>query len=310
MRPHLGDVERVEPVGLGVVVRHDLHRDVPRREVSGIDGVEEVATVVVGVGPRDELSLRALHLDVALVGGEVVLDPEALTGGVDPLVGVRAEAGHLAPGARQAAVAHQVGHLVRGLRGEGPEVPLHGRVAQAGARQALLRVDEVGELDAVADEEHRCVVADDVVVALGGVELHREAAHVAPGVGAALLTGNAGEALQRLGGRSGREDGGAGVRGDVSGHLEDAVRSAALGVHDALRDALAVELGELLDQVDVVQGSDSLGSNGQGVLVAGDGRSRLRGGGLDCHRAPSFDSGAGVESAVSVAVWQSGQRPQ
>jgi hypothetical protein len=40
---------------------------------------------------------------------------------------------------------------VGGLGGEGPEVPLHVGVAQVGAREALLGVDEVPELDAVAD---------------------------------------------------------------------------------------------------------------------------------------------------------------
>ena len=45
------------------------------------------------------------------------------------------------------------------------------------------RVNEVGKLNAVLDEEHRKVVADQVVVTLLGVELGREAAHIANGVG-------------------------------------------------------------------------------------------------------------------------------
>ena len=52
-------------------------------------------------------------------------------------------------------------------------------------RLGLHRVDEVGELDAVLDEEDRDVVADEVEVALVGVELGREAAHVARRVGRA-----------------------------------------------------------------------------------------------------------------------------
>ena len=161
-----------------------------------------------------------VEVQVALLRTEVVLHPEALAGGVDPLVGVRAEAVHLAPRLRQAAVAHEVGDLVGRLGREGPEVPLHVGVAQARARQALLRVDEVGELDRVADEEHRGVVADDVVVALGRVELQREAAHVAPGVGRALLAGDRREAQQRLGSwrPAGRPR--PGVRRDILGHLE------------------------------------------------------------------------------------------
>jgi hypothetical protein len=52
-------------------------------------------------------------------------------------------------------------------------------------REALLAADEVRELHGVAQEEDRGVVADQVVVALGRVELQREAAHVAPRVGGA-----------------------------------------------------------------------------------------------------------------------------
>ena len=62
--------------------------------------------------------------------------------------------------------------------------------AQSGVRQALLRVDEVGELAWVADEEHRGVVADQIEVALVGVELQRESPWVAHRVGIALLAGD------------------------------------------------------------------------------------------------------------------------
>ena len=62
-----------------------------------------------------------------------------------------------------------------GLRDE-VELPV-GLLAE-GDRVGLLGVDEVGELDRVADEEHAEVVADEVPVVLG-VELDREAARVA-----------------------------------------------------------------------------------------------------------------------------------
>jgi hypothetical protein len=74
----------------------------------------------------------------------------------------------------------------------------------------------VRELHRVAEEEHRGVVADHVVVALGGVELEREAADVAPGVGGAQLTGDGREPQQRLGLGAGLEDGGLGVGADTS----------------------------------------------------------------------------------------------
>ena len=61
----------------------------------------------------------------------------------------------------------------------------------------LRRVDQVGELDRVLDEEHRDVVADEVPVALLRVELDREAAHVAREVGRALVAGDGREAHER-----------------------------------------------------------------------------------------------------------------
>ena len=115
----------------------------------------------------------------------MVLNPEALTLGVNPLVGVRAEAVHVAQGAGQAAVAHQPGYLVCRCRIEGPEIPLHIVIAQTRTGHTLLRVDEVGELNGIANEEDRSVVAYQVVVAFGGVEFHRETAWVTPGIGGA-----------------------------------------------------------------------------------------------------------------------------
>src|SRR3546814_5137826 len=72
------------------------------------------------------------------------------------------------------------------LRIVGPEVPLHVVVAQTRIRQALLAADEVRELHRVAHEKDRRVVADQIVIALVGIEFEGEAAHIAPGVGTAL----------------------------------------------------------------------------------------------------------------------------
>src|SRR5690606_17827147 len=102
--------------------------------------------------------LHELH---ALARLEMVLHPEALALGVDPLEGVRAVAVEVAPRLREAAVTHEVGHLVGGLGREGPEVPLCVGVAEARGAHALLRVDEVGELDAVAGEEAWGIGTDD-----------------------------------------------------------------------------------------------------------------------------------------------------
>ena len=67
----------------------------------------------------------------------------------------------------------------------------------------LDRVDEVGELDRVLDEEDRDVVADEIPVALLRVELHREAAHVAGEVERALVAGHRREAHEHRGALAG-----------------------------------------------------------------------------------------------------------
>ena len=141
-----------------------------------------------------------------------------------------------------------------------------------GAAAALLRADEVRELHGVADEEDRGVVADEVVVALGRVELQREAARVAPRVGRALLAGDRREAGEHLGRRARLEQRGLGVRRDVLGGLELPERARALRVHVALRDALAVEVRHLVQEVHVVQQDRAVRTDGQRVAVAGRGR--------------------------------------
>jgi hypothetical protein len=55
-------------------------------------------------------------------------------------------------------------------------------------------VDEVGELDGILDEEDGDVVADDVKVALVGVEPGSEAVDITSSVGTTTRTGNGGEA--------------------------------------------------------------------------------------------------------------------
>ena len=182
LRPDLGQIEGIEPVFLGLVVRHDLEVQIPGRMLAPSDGLVEILPVNVGVGSGQPLGLLVREVLHALVRQEVPLHPEPLTRGVDQRVRVRAVAVHVAPGLRKPSLTHQVGDLVGGLRVVGPEVPLHRAVAQAVVGQALLGADEVGELHRIAHEEDRGVVPHHVEVALFGVELQREAPHITPRV--------------------------------------------------------------------------------------------------------------------------------
>src|SRR5690606_4590540 len=78
---------------------------------------------------------------------------------------------------------------------------------------------------------------------------------------------------------------GLGVLGDVLGDGEGAPRAGALRVHPPLGDDLAVEVGELLQEPDVLEQHRPARAGGDGVVVVPDGR-----------------AGGGREGQVLVAV--------
>ena len=185
---------------------------------------------------------------------------------------------HVAVGCRNAAVAHDDGDLVQGFGQRGPEIPVVLGAAHVGARVALDRVVEVGELQRVAQEEHRRIVADHVPVAFLGVELDGETADVSLGIGRAALPGHGGEAGEQLGFLADlRKDLGAGVFGDVVRDGEGAVGGGTLGVHTPLRDHLAAEVGELLQEPDILQQLRAARACGHRILVVDDGRAGVGG---------------------------------
>lgn len=151
-------------------------------------------------------------------------------------------------------------------------------------RLGFHRVDEVGELDRVLDEEHRHVVADQVEVAFVGVELHREAAHVAHRIGGAARPLHGGEAHEHRGALAGLgEEARLGQVAEVIVGLEVAMGGGATGVDHALGDALVVEVGDLLPHDEVFEQRRAALAGLQGVLVVGDagagvGAQRLAGG--------------------------------
>ena len=105
--------------------------------------------------------------------------------------------------ARDGAIGHRPHDHVGGFGHQADEIPE--RVVGAGGLRIaavglhLHRVNQVGELDRVLDEEHRDVVADQIPVAFLGVELHREAADVARRVDRARAARHGREADEHLG---------------------------------------------------------------------------------------------------------------
>ncbi len=167
------------------------------------------------------------------------------------------EALHHPVGARDAPVGHVPDGVVGRLGVQRDEVPERVvralRLRDLPVRMRLARVNDVGELDRVLDEEHRDVVAHQVEDTLAGVELRRKTAGVPHRVGRAPRPQHRGEPHEhrrlhplgqerRLGHRA---------RGAVP--EEDTVSRRAPGVHDPLRDPLVVEVRDLLPQVVVLQ---------------------------------------------------------
>src|SRR5450756_2956524 len=115
-------------------------------------------------------------------------------------------------------------------------------------------MDEVLELRGVTHEEHRSVVADQIEVALVGVELQREPSGVANRVRITLFPGHNGEAGEHRGALT---DLGEKTRlrepGDVLGDLKEPVGARALGMYYPLGDPFAVEVLHLLHDIVVVQ---------------------------------------------------------
>src|SRR5439155_26825474 len=116
-------------------------------------------------------------------------------------------------------------------------------------------MDKVRELERIADEEYRRIVAHQVPVALFGVVLHRKPAGIALGVRGALLSADGREAqehrslLANLFKQLRRRV----LRHVRVGHRKGAVSARALGMDDTLRNTLAVEVRHLLKQQEVLK---------------------------------------------------------
>ena len=213
LRDDLGRVEEVEGVGVLVRLLDDLQTQFPLGVGPRLDGLPQVAPVEVRVLPGDLLGLvpqDRMHAEERL---PVKLHEARLAPLVDEAEGVDPEALHHPEAARDGAVRHDPHDHVHGLRHERDEVPE--RVVSGGGlgdlvvRLRLDRVDQVGELHGVLDEEDRDVVAHQVEVPLRRVELHGEPPDVAGEIAGAARPRHRREAHEHggLDGRVGEEAG-------------------------------------------------------------------------------------------------------
>ena len=123
----------------------------------------------------------------------------------------------------------------------------------------LSAVDDVRKFDRVADEEDRQVVADEVPVAVLGIELDGKSARIARDFGRIAAADDGRKAnrerrllpllLEQLGARVLRRR----LVADHARRFELAVADEPARVHDPLRDALAIEVADLFEEVVVLQ---------------------------------------------------------
>lgn len=256
VRPDVSQVKHIDllllPEILSLLSGHSLDANIPAGIFTILDGEEKillvsVRRVVVRILLSDEAS--------ALLGLEVDLRVHPLALLVHKLSGVSKVTVHLSPVLRNATIAHKDHDLVNGLGVLGKIVPEHGRVvgvSQMCGRITLLGVDEVRELGWVPQEKHGSVVGYHIPVALVGAELDRETTGISGDVVRARFTTNGGEpdgngALLALLENIGHTN----IVERVCG-LVETVSTTALSVDNTLRNTLAIEVREKIDQVEVL----------------------------------------------------------
>ena len=277
----LGGVEHVEVELIGEVLVEQLQAQLPLRKIAGLDRIPEVAAVEIRVRAVDLDRLVPDHRLEAELRLPMKLDEGRFALRVDEPEGVHAKAFHEAERARDRAVGHDPHdhvHAFRRQRYEIPEIVVRGlRLRKAAIGLLLGRVNEVRKLDGVLDEEHRDVVADDVPVAFFGIELDREAAHIA-GKSAEPLFPATVEKRTKAGVFSpARWKMSARVMSDKRFiGLKKAVSPETAGVDHALRNALVVEVENLFAKMEVFERGRSPCAHPESILVIGNRNALLR----------------------------------
>lgn len=273
MRPHLGHIENVPSVLVAIVDGHNLHVQRPRSATTLSDVLEEIFSSVVRVGGLQSISFTCSEVLDSLVGLEVQLNPVSFTLVVHPLESVRAVTVHLSVAIGGTSVGEQDGDLVSRLRSLREEVPSHVGALQVGLRVSLLGVDEIRELNGVSNEEDWGVVANHIPVAFFSVELNGETSGISLGISRSLLTTDGGETSEDGGSLAdGIEELSLADLGDIVSGFEITVRTSTLGVDDTLGDSLAIEVSQLVNQVEILEQNRAELSCSHRVLVIVDGR--------------------------------------
>ncbi len=190
LRDQLGRVEDVEVEAVGKRIVEQLHAQLPLREVAAVDRIPKVAAMEIRVRAIDLDRLVPHHRLQTLLGLPVELDEGGLAVGIHQPERMDAKAFHRAERARDRAVGHLPHDHMHAYRRQANEVPeiivrrLCLRKLPVG--RGLHRMDQVGKLDRILNEENRDIVADQIPIALLRIELDGETADVTGKIGRAL----------------------------------------------------------------------------------------------------------------------------
>ena len=138
------------------------------------------------------------------------------------------------------------------------------------------RVDEVGELDRILDEEDRNVVPHHVPHAFIRVKLDGESAHIARGIGRTAAAGDRAESQEqrRAFARLLKQSRFGEFRNRIRA-LEKPMCRRTSSVHHPFRDALVIEVLHLLAVVEILQQCRSASASFQRILVVADDKSLI-----------------------------------
>ncbi len=141
---------------------------------------------------------------------------------------------------------------------------------------SLLCVDKIGEFDGITHEKDGSVVTDHVIVALLRVELDGKTTRITSRIGTSLFSANGRKSRKNRSSLSNLvQEGGLGVASHVVGHFKVAVSTGALGMDDTFGDAFAIKVGQLVNEVVVLEEDGTVGTDGERVLVIGDWMTKL-----------------------------------
>ena len=195
--------------------------------------------------------------------------------------GVDAEPFHEAERTRDRPVRHDPHDHVHGFRRQRDKIPeiivRRLRLRKGPVRLFLDGMDEVRKANGILDEEHRDVVADDVPVALPGIELYGEAPDVAGKIEGSLAARDGGKTHEGRGLLPGAlENVGARIFGKRFIGLEIAMRTVATRMYDPLGNAFVIEMEDLFPEGEILDQRRAAWADLQCVLIVRN-RSALRG---------------------------------